>query len=228
MTNHGYRTEYLYVEDPPANAGESVLYRDPLTSLIAYPSFEEYLIATLPVLAAEDVHMAIGDVDGLREYVTERRAADPDSFGHLAGNACMRAVGALTSDWAREQLKDIFHVCGTFGGDEVIVAASGLTHAAFADKLQSLCRDIKASSPRPCSFALATLESCMIPQPQSRNAYRALVSLIDSQLFAMKENARLAGEHLEGAVADLGMVSLGPRGNDQHGIECLTPIGAGE
>ena len=44
----------------------------------------------------------------------------------------------------------------------------------------------------------------------------------------MKENARLAGEHLEGAVADLGMVSLGPRGNDQHGIECLTPIGAGE
>ncbi|MGI5401430.1 hypothetical protein ACQEVG_18700 [Streptomyces sp. CA-135486] len=228
VTNQGYRTMYLRSGETPVGVEEGVLYCDPLTSLIAYPSFEQYLIAMLPALVAEEMHIAIGDVDGLREYVSERRASDPDTFGHLAGNACMRTVGELTSNWAAKHLKDVvFHICGTFGGDEVIVAAGGLSHDAFVDKVHCLCRDIKVSSPRPCSFALATLESCTVPRQEARNAYRALVSLVDARLFSMKEDARLAGGHLEGAVADLGTVSLSDRGPNQDGIEYPATIGGG-
>ncbi|MEU8047974.1 hypothetical protein AB0B71_27990 [Micromonospora echinofusca] len=227
MTNPAYQTSYLRVGETPVGTERGVLYCDPLTSLVAYPSFEQYLIQMLPALAADEMHIAIGDVDGLREYVMERRAVDPYSFGHLAGNACMRTIGALTSEWAALELKDVdFHICGTFGGDEVIVAAAGLSHDAFLQKIHSLCHDLKVSSPRPCSFALATLERCTLEPQHARSAYRILVSAVDARLFSMKEGARLAGAHLEGAVADLGTVSLG-EAPGQNGIEHPTKIGGG-
>ncbi|MFJ6200048.1 hypothetical protein [Micromonospora sp. NPDC092111] len=227
MTNSAYRTTYLRAGETPDDADRDVLYCDPLTSLIAYPSFEQYLIRMLPVLAAGEMHIAIGDVDGLRDYVMERRSVDPYSFGHLAGNACMRTVGALTSEWAALELRDVdFHICGTFGGDEVIVAAAGLSHEAFAQKIRSLCHDLKVSSPRPCSFALATLESCTLEPQHARSAYRILVSAVDARLFSIKEDARLSGAHLEGTVADLGVVPLGET-SGQNDIEHPAQIGGG-
>lgn len=204
----GYLTGFLRAGELPADE-DGVLYCDPLTSLIAYPSFEAHLIQRLPELAGAAMHIAIGDVDGLRGYVTERRASDPYSFGHLAGNACMRTVGSLTSAWAATTLDDVdFQLCGTFGGDEVIVAAAGLDHDTFAWRIQQLCDLIKQSSPRPCSFALATLQPCTVQPAHARTAYRILVSVVDAELFSAKENARLAGCRLEGAVNDLGVVSL--------------------
>ncbi|MEV6930143.1 hypothetical protein AB0M46_37450 [Dactylosporangium sp. NPDC051485] len=204
-----------------------MLYCDPLTSLVAYPSFEQHLIDLLPTLAADELHIAIGDVDGLREYVMERRAVDPYSFGHLAGNACMRTVGALTVEWAATELKEVgFHICGTFGGDEVIIAAAGTSHEAFTQKVNVLARDMKASSPRPVSFALATSKPCVLDPADARNAYRMLVSAVDAELFAVKGSARFAGGHLEGVVIDLGAISLVERpGVDD--IEEAVTIGGG-
>jgi GGDEF domain-containing protein len=219
---------YLRAGEAAVGLDQGVLYCDPLTSLVAYPSFEQYLIEMLPTLVTGEMHIAIGDVDGLREYVSERKADDPCSFGHLAGNACMRKVGALTSEWAATRLKDVrFHLCGTFGGDEVIVAAAGLSHDSFAGKIHDLCHEIKVSSPRPCSFALATVGPCVVPRHQARIAYRRFVSVIDACLFSMKENARLAGGQLEGAVVDLGIVSVSDGGPDQDGIGHLATIGGG-
>ena len=43
----------------------ALLLCDPLTGLVAYPSFEELLIAGLPALAIKGLHLAIGDVDDL-------------------------------------------------------------------------------------------------------------------------------------------------------------------
>lgn len=226
MTN-GYETHYLRYGEIPAGGETGVLYCDPLTSLVAYPSFEQYLIDLLPTLTANELHIAIGDVDGLRDYVTQRRAVDPYSFGHLAGNACMRTVGALTAEWAATELKDVdFHICGTFGGDEVIIAAAGTSHDAFAQKINALARDMKVSSPRPVSFALATLEPCVLEPVNARSAYRMLVSAVDARLFAVKGDARFAGNHLEGIVVDVGVISLGDRPGEDD-IEHPATIGGG-
>lgn len=213
MTNVGYRVGYLVLGELPVSGDESVLYCDPLTSLVAYPSFEEYLIKMLPMLIGKGLHLAIGDVDGLRAYVCERRSADPSSFGHLAGNACMRMVGEVTNSWALRELAALpFRICGTFGGDEVIVCASGLSHEQFARKIHALCDDIKVSSPRPCSFALATLTDDAVARQRPADAYRCLVSAVDALLFDEKEQGVLNGGHLDGSVFDLGIVSLLDRG----------------
>lgn len=209
MTEPRYQFRYLRLGDVPADFDDGVLYCDPLTSLVAYPSFEAYVIDMLPRFAAEGLHLAIGDVDGLREYVTERRSCDPSSFGHLAGNRCMRIIGQLTASWAAAELvNSTFHVCGTFGGDEVIVAASALGHQGFLCKVQRLCQTIKASAPRPCSFALATLKDSTVAPRAGAEAYRRVVSMIDARLFDEKERSRRNGNHLNGSVADLGFVNL--------------------
>jgi hypothetical protein len=44
--------------------------------------------------------LAIGDVDDLKRFVSQQRLDDPAMFGHLAGNACMQAVGEATLRWA--------------------------------------------------------------------------------------------------------------------------------
>lgn len=212
MTRQRYRLDYLHLGQAPASVDDGVLYCDPLTSLVAYPSLEQCLTKMLPRLARDGLHLAIGDVDGLRDYVSERRADDPSNFGHLAGNACMRTVGALTNSWASAELSGVdFKICGTFGGDELIVAASAMSHGLFADKIHTLCQTIKLLAPRPCSFALATLDECKVLPDQAADAYRSLVSTIDARLFQVKEQARHNGTPLDGSVSDLGVVSLSGR-----------------
>jgi len=206
--NH-YRFEYMRLKERPCDADDVMVYLDPLTSLAAYPSFERYIIEMIPTLACDGLHLAIGDVDGLREYVSERRAADPTHFGHLAGNACMQTVGRVTAVWAAAQLSDsAFHLCGTFGGDEVIVAASGISHELFAAKILELCSIIRSTAPRSCSFALGTLTNQTVTQESAADAYRQFVSTVDARLFSVKEDGHRNGGHLDGSVTNLGQVSL--------------------
>ena len=54
--------EYLTVAMPDQQDTSSLFLCDPLTGLVAYPSFEELIIAGLPALAIKGLHLAIGDV----------------------------------------------------------------------------------------------------------------------------------------------------------------------
>lgn len=206
MDDYEHEVSYLRLGELP---DDGFLYCDPLTSLVAYPSFEDYLVKMLPVVSVDGVHVAIGDVDGLRRYVSERRPPDTRSFGHLAGNACMRAIGRQTRRWAAAELEEFpVSVCGTFGGDEVIIGASGLDHGTFADKIRKLCQAIRVSSPRPCSFALATLQDHTVTAQNAADFYRILVTTVDAQLLHEKERAQLTGAGLNGTVTDLGVVNV--------------------
>jgi GGDEF domain-containing protein len=187
----------------------ALLLCDPLTGLVAYPSFEACLIAALPKLAPGGLHLAIGDVDDLRGYVNTVHAEDPTHFGHLAGNECMRRTGAATRRWAAQHLDGWpFAVCATFGGDEIIVAAAGRPYGAFVDALTALIAAIRVAAPRPCSFASATL----LPTPQLsgpvEDAYRRLIARVDRTLFAHKAAVRSDGATLDGDLADAGVFDL--------------------
>lgn len=202
---HGYLTVPL----PDSHDPLAYLLCDPLTGLVAYPSFEAHMIALLPGLATDGLHLAIGDVDDLRGYITTANADDPNLFGHLAGNDCMRRVGHATRRWAADYLDFWpFAVCATFGGDEVIIAAAGRPYEAFIDALTELVSRIRSTAPRPCSFTSATT----VPSPYiagtAEDAYRRLVSRVDKCLFCHKASARDAGSTLAGALIDAGTLEL--------------------
>lgn len=184
-----------------------MLLCDPLTGLVAYPSFEECLTDALVSLDGEAVHLAIGDVDDLKRYVTECRTSDPASFGHLAGNACMRAVGIETLRWAEVALGQWpFSLCATFGGDEVIVAVAGLPYPTFLASIEDLADRLRAGAPRPCTFAVGTLAPANEVVLDGDSAYARLVAHVDSALFDHKAALRARLIDPFGDVIDAGPV----------------------
>jgi GGDEF domain-containing protein len=189
------------------NASELLLC-DPLTGLVAYPSFEAHMIAVLPQLAPQGLHLAIGDVDDLKGYVTAARAEDPALFGHLAGNECMRRIGEVTRRWAADMLDGWpFALCATFGGDEVIVAAAGRPFRVFFDALIDLVSRIGSAAPRPCSFASATTMPTSFDGNIAKT-YRSLVSRVDESLFRHKAMAHSAGSSSSGGLVCVGALEL--------------------
>jgi GGDEF domain-containing protein len=200
---------YLTVAMPDQQHTSALLLCDPLTGLVAYPSFEELIIAGLPALAIKGLHLAIGDVDDLRGYVNTARGGDPTQFGHLAGNDCMRRVGLATRQWAADILDGWpFAICATFGGDEVIVAAAGRPYEEFLDALSVLASRIRTSAPRPCSFASATSIPVERLIARDEEIYRHLLSRVDRRLFCYKAELRNSGKALNGALIDIGAVPL--------------------
>jgi GGDEF domain-containing protein len=196
---------YLTIQQPDAHSLSAFLLCDPLTGLVAYPSFEAYMIAALPDLAPGGLQLAIGDVDDLRGYVSAVRADDSALFGHLAGNDCMRRVGDATRAWAADVLEAWpFAVCATFGGDEVIVAAAGRPYDAFLEALTDLSLRIRSAAPRTCSFASANTSPTVCTVAEARQAYRRLVSRVDEALFLQKATVRMAGASLGGSLVDVG------------------------
>ena len=200
---------YLTVAMPDEQHTSALLLCDPLTGLVAYPSFEELIIAALPALAIKGLHLAIGDVDDLRGYVNIARENDPTLFGHLAGNDCMRRVGLATRQWAADFLDGWpFAICATFGGDEVIVAAAGRPYEEFLDALSVLVSRIRTSAPRPCSFASATSIPMNRSLARAEDTDRAFLSRVDRRLFYYKVETRNSGKSLNGDLIDAGAMPL--------------------
>ncbi len=204
----GHRLAYL--TDDRWSDGDTVLLCDPLTGLVAYPSFESYLREAIPTRLSQGVHLAIGDVDDLKAHVCERRSLDPTMFGHLAGNACMRAVGAITVEWADCHLaKWPFRVCGTFGGDEVIVAGSGRPYAEFVELVRVLAEELRLHAPRTCSFAIGSISlpyDQIVPDPEM--IYRMFVAEVDAALFDCKLKLRSGDSAPRGEIVDIGDVDI--------------------
>jgi GGDEF domain-containing protein len=204
---------YLTVPLPDTHDLPALLLCDPLTGLVAYPSFEAHMIALLPELATKGLHLAIGDVDDLRGYVTAVKSEDLTLFGHLAGNDCMQRVGGATRRWAAEILERWpFAICATFGGDEVIIAAAGRPYDVFMEALTELASRIRSAAPRPCSFASATTMPMTCLVGTAEDTYRRFVSHVDKSLFRHKTATRKAGSIVDGALVDVGTLELfGPR-----------------
>jgi GGDEF domain-containing protein len=182
------------------------LYCDPLTGLVSYPSFEQHVINYLPEMAADNLHIAIGDVDNLRGYVTSARSSDPALFGHIAGNRCMQLVGATVRTWCADAMAQWpFMICATFGGDEVIVLGSGRAYDEFVAQIKTLAYLIKHRAPCSCSFASATLGSGPTNASDASSVFVKFVSAIDRALFAFKEKHHKGGSHRR-FVLDIGIV----------------------
>jgi GGDEF domain-containing protein len=177
-------------------AGRLRLLCDPLTGLLAYESFAAQVIDSLEQWLPYGLHLAVGDVDGLKDYVTQSNASDPHLFGHLAGNRCMKIVGAVVRRWCGETSGTQHSIlCGTFGGDEVVIAASGGSSSAFEHRLRVLADRLQSEAPRSSSFAFLSLEPRSGRPDDPARDYARWISAIDRALFTVKAaNQRVIGQ----------------------------------
>jgi GGDEF domain-containing protein len=169
---------------------------DPITGLVAFPDFHaafgRHLIAAID--AGRSVGVAIGDVDHLKQHVENTNATDPESFGHLAGNALMARLGELCGVWFRE-LPYPAGCVSTFGGDEVIVAVI-LDHDDNFQHEVAVLRD-RCRHWLPCtvSFGLTVVTATQLPDLEAHRRTplqlaNQVLAGVDKALFACKAARR--------------------------------------
>jgi GGDEF domain-containing protein len=199
---------------------------DPVTRLIGFPDFhrcfpqlfQRYLIEN------EGVGLAVGDVDGMRHYMMRRnkvslREGSSPVLGHLAGNELMSNLGALSLSWL-QQWSVPFAVISGFGGDEVILVATGLKRDEFARAVRSLSRLLSQDLPCSVSFAygwFTCLEQEDAIQTSFDHYYINSLSLVDHALFQYKAKVGTRPH-----VVRLATRYLTPRGWSLAASDCTT------
>ncbi|MFC4468923.1 hypothetical protein ACFPH6_31105 [Streptomyces xiangluensis] len=172
---------------------------DPLTGLITFPDFHSNIPRALAAALTDGalVGLAIGDVDGLKDHVEQANATDPNCYGHLAGNRVMARLGAVTRTWFHTQPWE--HGCAaTFGGDEVIVAATLDNAAAFHRAVAELRDRLADELPVRVSFALTIASAEHLPAARGQGNWKhvftdGLLAATDRCLFASKSARRANG-----------------------------------
>jgi GGDEF domain-containing protein len=169
---------------------------DPITGLVAFPDFHaafgRHLLAALDTGFA--VGVAIGDVDHLKQHGENSNATDPESFGHLAGNALMARLGELCAVWFRE-LPFPAGCVSTFGGDEVIVAVVVDQSDLFRHSVAVLRDRCRHWLPCTVSFGLTVVTAAELPDlDENRHAplqiANQVLAGVDKALFACKAARR--------------------------------------
>lgn len=193
---------------PACGGWPSTSAPDPVTGLVGFPEFANCLPPFLTDQARLDqpVGIAIGDVDHLKSYVEDTNSTHPASFGHLAGNAYMAALGRICSSWFHASRFPAGCV-STFGGDEVIITAAVAGCREFAAAVSSLRDHCRQQLPRPVSFATTVIT----PHPdQNWIDAEGVLSAVDAALFCRKaartgaDDVGFAVDTTEVVVADVG------------------------
>jgi len=194
------RPAFDYDEEqwPVKGAWPGSLVRDPITNLIAFPSFHENFREVFCHLLHQygAVGVAIGDVDNMKTYVEQRKQDDPMLFGHLAGNALMSNLGVAALGWFGEW-KTPWGCVSTFGGDEIILVGAGTSRANFAQHVQSL--SVRLSGALPCNVSFASgwfmdgQNSAGVDQIASSDQCSMALVLVDRALFDVKRRAKRLG-----------------------------------
>ncbi|WP_411150539.1 hypothetical protein [Streptomyces sp. A30] len=172
---------------------------DPLTGLITFPDFHSNIPRALAAALTDGelVGLAIGDVDGLKDHVEQANATDPNCYGHLAGNRVMARLGAVTRTWFHTQPWER-GCAATFGGDEVIIAATLDNAAAFHRAVAELRDRLADELPVRVSFALTVASAEHLPAGRSQGNWKhvftdGLLASTDRCLFASKSARRTTG-----------------------------------
>jgi diguanylate cyclase (GGDEF)-like protein len=168
---------------------------DPMTGLANRSMFEEKLVRALSPESrgAPPAALALIDLDGFKEL--------NDTFGHAAGDACLREIG--------RRLRAVFrrpHAIGRIGGDEFAVLVRGRRSKA---ELAALARAAIAEIGRPVPFEgndLVVGASVGVTQPAEMRGHdlAGLFAAADRAMYAAKRAGRntLRFHAPEGGLAD--------------------------
>lgn len=171
-------------------------YLCPTTGLVSFQSFYKEFPEALPTLlnAEHGFGLAIGDVDNLKSYVESSKREDPGKFGHIAGNQFMGDLSKISAAHY-EKMTHSWSCLSSFGGDEIILAATGIDRRQFLRDVKELCRDLDRSLPRSVSFAIGwfsggpLIDDRLDPIALKRLSTAAL-SMVDRALLEAKSRRR--------------------------------------
>jgi GGDEF domain-containing protein len=182
---------------PVKGAWSAPMALDPITSLLAFPTFHTCFHRYFKdhLANGEPVGIAVGDVDNLKRYVENTKTRDPKLFGHLAGNALMSELGRTALDWLGTWSAP-WTILSTFGGDEIIMACAGTSRRDFMAGVESLCDMQCKRLPCTVSFACGWFVHGSEPPASDAGFYDHYVDalvLVDRALFGHKLRRKKSG-----------------------------------
>jgi len=176
--------------EPSKGNWPSGCIRDPITGLVAFPEFHKIFPSEFwcQLKAGHSVGIAIGDVDDLKKYVEKSNHTNPLLFGHLAGNWLMTKLGVVALEWFSTW--DLpWGVLSTFGGDEIILASSGLSMCSFDASVETLAINLSNALPCTVSFACGWFEAndeVVLDKDCFYEHYLRALGIVDRALFQRK------------------------------------------
>ena len=190
------RTEQLELEVSGRRAAQENLHqanlslrrallRDGLTGLQNRPSFDEHLgrAWAAHLRSQEPLSVLMVDVDHFKLY--------NDTYGHLAGDTCLRQVALrLKSAVPRQQ-----DVIARFGGEEFAVLLPGTDNQGAVLVAERLLRELRAaaiphtSSKHPSRRVSVSIGIGTTAMP-GVNSVEALLEFADQAMYAAKHNGR--------------------------------------
>jgi GGDEF domain-containing protein len=172
------------------------IYLCPTTGLVSFQSFYRKFPEVLPMLLRADqgFGLAIGDVDNLKSYVESSKREHPEKFGHIAGNQFMGMLSRISATHFHG-MNHSWSCLSSFGGDEIILAATGIERRQFLQDIKMLCRDIDCSLPRSVSFAIGwfcgdSSRGDQLDQVALKQLSTASLSMVDRALLEAKSRRR--------------------------------------
>ena len=155
---------------------------DPLTGLLNRRGFEELSTAMWSDAGAKggSFGVVLLDIDGFKAY--------NDSFGHLAGDDCLRSVSVVLSDTTRSA-----DVLARYGGEEFIVVvadadADGHASASAAERLRAAVESLGRVHPSRGIVTVSAGYHSVVPTAGASVA--EVLHCADQALYIAKESGR--------------------------------------
>ncbi|HEX4050542.1 MAG TPA: GGDEF domain-containing protein [Steroidobacteraceae bacterium] len=175
---HAYRRDFLET----ALVAELVA-RDELSGLATRPAFDQHLAQLWPQAQRTGRTLAVlmVDVDQFKAY--------NDSYGHLAGDAALRAVAQMLKSFARRPLD----LAGRYGGDEFIAVLYDLPAERvqeIAERLRQGVQEGAHSGDLPDTATLTVSIGAAVVVPGEGRSMQGAVQLADEALYEAKQAGR--------------------------------------
>ena len=164
-----------------ARAAESALAelasRDPLTALLNRRGFVDCLETTFAGGNEAPLALLLMDVDLFKSI--------NDQFGHEAGDAVLCRIADLLRRFEREVC-----IAGRMGGEEFVVAISGLTSFALAQFAERVRNELAALDHGDATRNRAVTVSIGVAEGTTRTRFQRLYSAADRALYDAKRAGR--------------------------------------
>ena len=182
---------------------EEKAYHDALTGIANRHLLNKLLSTAFDAAIREGSVLGIGilDVDYFKEY--------NDRFGHLEGDACLRAVAAELQRFSEEKLPDGAAItCGRYGGDEFVMIYEGLEKEQIRDaaaRLSGRMRELAIAHPANPQGGLVTLsQGICVGVPAQKQKIWDFLSAADVAMYQVKR-ARTTGRPKKNGVVVRGL-----------------------
>jgi diguanylate cyclase (GGDEF)-like protein len=178
-----HRLKLLNIQLAEANAGLSELATiDPLTGLPNRRLFDERLAAEWARASAQGKSLGLIaiDIDHFKQY--------NDSFGHPAGDECLKQVAAAI-DSARRAID----VAARMGGEEFAIllpGADAASTAAVAERVRRAVEALALQHPHAQGALVTISAGTAVASPADMADCSELIAAADSALYAAKASGR--------------------------------------